>query len=105
MLVIRPDGKPGSAEISELLEDRAADCGGTEAGLYSIEDAAARVPRLAEIKIGLPGLSWGDSSVRGLTEDAEGAVWIGSGDGTLYRRLPTGASNAALQSERRRSLR
>ena len=33
-------------------------------------------------------MAWGDSEVRGLAEDAEGALWIGVTDGTLYRRLP-----------------
>ena len=89
MVVIRPNGKPESARISALLEDRGGTlwCG-TEAGLYAIDDTASLTPRLAEVPIGLPGVAWGDSEVRGLAEDAEGALWIGVTDGTLYRRLP-----------------
>ncbi|HEV3201929.1 MAG TPA: two-component regulator propeller domain-containing protein [Bryobacteraceae bacterium] len=91
MIVIRPNGKPEAARISVLLEDRGGTlwCG-TEAGLYTIDDTASRTPRLAEAPIGLPGAAWDDSEVRGLAEDAEGAVWIGVTDGTLYRRLPDG---------------
>ena len=89
MVVIRPNGKPESARITGLLEDRGGTlwCG-TEAGLYAIDDTASRTPRLAEVRIGLPGVAWGDSEVRGLAEDAEGGLWIGVTDGTLYRRLP-----------------
>src|ERR1017187_5017382 len=89
MVVIRPNGKPESARISALLEDRGGTlwCG-TEAGLYAIDRPASRTPRLAEVRIGLPGVAWGDSEVRGLAEDAEGGLWIGVTDGTLYRRLP-----------------
>src|SRR5207249_11703829 len=89
MIVIRPNGKPESAHISVLLEDRGGTlwCG-TEAGLYSVDETACRTPRLAEVQIGLPGVAWNDSEVRGLAEDAEGALWIGVADGTLYRPLP-----------------
>jgi ligand-binding sensor domain-containing protein/signal transduction histidine kinase len=87
MIVIRPGGKPESAHISALLEDRIGTlwCG-TDAGLYSLDDTASRTPRLAEVPIGLPGVAWGDSAVSGLAEDTEGALWIGMADGTLYRR-------------------
>src|ERR1019366_1256996 len=89
MGVIRPNGKPEAAHISALPEDRpgALWCG-TAAGLYAIDDTASPAPRLAEVRIGLPGVSWGDSEVSALAEDAEGGVWIGATDGTLYRRLP-----------------
>jgi ligand-binding sensor domain-containing protein len=89
MVVIRPEGKPGSASILALLEDRGGKlwCG-TQAGLYAIDDSASRTPRFAEVRIGLPGVSWGDSEVSGLAEDAEGGVWIGAADGTLYCRRP-----------------
>jgi ligand-binding sensor domain-containing protein/signal transduction histidine kinase len=89
MVVIRPNGKPEAAHISALLEDRAGTlwCG-TAAGLYAIDDTASPAPRLAEVRIGLPGVSWGDSEVSALAEDAEGGVWIGARDGALYRRLP-----------------
>src|ERR1017187_7150277 len=91
MVVIRPNGKPESARISALLEDRGGTlwCG-TEAGLYAIDDTASLTPRLAEVPIGLPGMAWGDSEVRGLAQDAEGALWIGVTEGTLYRRSPGG---------------
>src|SRR5580700_934861 len=89
MLVIRPDGNPEAEHISTLLEDRRGTlwCG-TAAGLYAIYDTASRTPRLVEVSIGLPGVAWGDSNVTALAEDAEGGVWIGMMDGTLYRRLP-----------------
>jgi ligand-binding sensor domain-containing protein/signal transduction histidine kinase len=89
MIVIRPEGNPASAHITALLEDRAGTlwCG-TEAGLYAVDDSARLKPQLVEQQIGLPGVAWGDSEVRGLAEDAEGAVWIGVTDGTLYRRSP-----------------
>jgi ligand-binding sensor domain-containing protein len=89
MIVIRPNGKPESGRISALLEDRGGTlwCG-TEAGLYVIDDTATSMPQLVEVRIGLPGVAWGDSDVGGLAEDAEGAIWIGVADGTLYRRLP-----------------
>src|SRR5664279_2605434 len=91
MVVIRPNGKPGSARISVLLEDRGGTlwCG-TEAGLYAIDDTASPAPRLVEVRIGLPGVAWDDSDVSGLAADVEGALWIGVADGTLYRRLPDG---------------
>ena len=91
MVVIRPDGTPASAEITALLEDRVGRlwCG-TEAGLYVIEDTAARTPRIAEVKIGLPGVSWADSSIGGIAEDMEEGLWVGAGDGTLYRRHTDG---------------
>ena len=89
MIVVRPNGKPGSANLSTLLEDRGGTlwCG-TEAGLFAIDDTASLTPRLVEVPIGLPGVAWPDSQVTGLAEDAEGALWIGMHDGTLYRRLP-----------------
>jgi ligand-binding sensor domain-containing protein len=101
MLVIRPNGKPEAAYINTLLEDRAGTlwCG-TEAGLYSIDDSASRTPRLAEVRIGLPGLGNGDSEVNALAEDAEGALWIGVTDGTLYRRLPDGRVERHPTTER-----
>ena len=91
MLVIRPDGKPEASHISALLEDRGGTlwCG-TDAGLYAVDDTASRSPRLTEVRIGLPGVGYGDSEVSALAEDAEGGVWIGANDGTLYRRLPNG---------------
>jgi ligand-binding sensor domain-containing protein/signal transduction histidine kinase len=91
MLVIRPDGKPEASHISAILEDRDGKlwCG-TDAGLYAIDDTASQTPRLAEVRIGLPGVGYGDSEVTAMTEDAEGGVWIGVTDGTLYRRLPDG---------------
>ena len=91
MTVMRPGGSPVAADIQMLLEARSGAlwCG-TEAGLYEIEDTAAAAPRLTEVKIGLPGVSWGDSSVSGLAEDAEGGIWIGTVDGTLYHRVPDG---------------
>jgi len=91
MLVLRPNGKPESARIAALLEDRAGTlwCG-TEAGLYAIHDTASPAPQLAEVQIGLPGTAWGDSDISALAEDGEGALWIGATDGTLYRRLPDG---------------
>src|SRR6266849_3301335 len=78
MIVIRPNGKPESARISALLEDRGGTlwCG-TEAGLYAIDDTSSRTPHLSEVPIGLPGAVWSDSQVRGLAEDPEGALWIG----------------------------
>src|SRR2546429_1434153 len=89
MIVIRPNGKPESARITVLLEDRGGTlwCG-TEAGLYAIDDTASWTPRLAEVPIGMPGVAWPDSEVTCLAEDAEGGLWIGVHDGTLYRRLP-----------------
>jgi ligand-binding sensor domain-containing protein len=89
MIVIRPQGKPASARISTLLEDRTGTlwCG-TEAGLYAIHDSGSRTPRLVEVPIGLPAVAWGDSVVTALAEDAEGGVWLGVAEGTLYRRLP-----------------
>jgi ligand-binding sensor domain-containing protein/signal transduction histidine kinase len=89
MTVLRPGGSAAAANIYRLMEDRSGAlwCG-TEAGLFEIEDTAAAAPRLTEVKIGLPGVSWGDSSVSGLAEDAEGGMWIGTRDGTLYHRLP-----------------
>ncbi len=89
MVVIRPDGKPEAARISTLLEDRGGTlwCG-TEAGLYAVNDTASQTPRLAEVRIGLPGSAWGDADVAALAEDAEGALWIGVSDGALLRRLP-----------------
>lgn len=100
IVVIRPDGKPVSADITALLEDRLGRlwCG-TEAGLYVIEDTAARRPRIAEVKIGLPGVSWGDSSVAGIAEDMEGSLWAGAGDGTLYRRRTDGQVERYLTTE------
>src|ERR1022692_3787784 len=91
MLVIRPNGKPEAANIAALLEGRDGTlwCG-TNAGLYAIDDTTSRTPRLAEVRIGLPGVGWGASEVSALTEDAEGGIWIGVDDGTLYRRLPGG---------------
>ena len=91
MLVVRPDGKPEAAHIEALLEDRSGTlwCG-TEAGLYAIDNTAGPAPRLTQIRIGLPGVNWGDADVTALAEDAEGGVWIGVADGTLYRRLPDG---------------
>jgi ligand-binding sensor domain-containing protein/signal transduction histidine kinase len=89
MIVIRPRGKPASARISALLEDRSGTlwCG-TEAGLYAIHDPASRAPQLAEVPIGLPEVGLGDLVVTALAEDAEGGVWIGVAEGALYRRLP-----------------
>ena len=88
IIVIRAEGKPED-HINTLLEDRRGTlwCG-TETGLYAVDDRSSRTPRLSEVRIGLPGAAWGDSDVRGLAEDAEGALWIGVLDGTLYRRLP-----------------
>jgi ligand-binding sensor domain-containing protein/signal transduction histidine kinase len=89
VLVILPKARPEAAGILTLLEDRDGKlwCG-TESGLYAIDDTASRTPQLVEVPIGLPGLSWGDRNVSGLAEDAEGAIWIGASDGSLYRRLP-----------------
>jgi ligand-binding sensor domain-containing protein len=89
MIVMRPEGKPESARINTLLEDRGGTlwCG-TEAGLYAVDDTSSRRPRLSEVRIGLPGAVRSVSDVRGLAEDTEGALWIGVRDGTLYRRLP-----------------
>ena len=91
MLVIRPNGKPEAARINTLLEDRGGTlwCG-TDAGLYAIDDTASRTPRLAEVRIGLPGLGNSDAEVNALAQDAEGGLWIGVADGTLYRRPPDG---------------
>lgn len=87
MLVIRPNANP-TAHITALLEDRDGTlwCG-TESGLYAIHDTASRIPRLVEIEIGLPGISWGDSDVTALAQHAEDGVWIGLANGTLYRLL------------------
>ena len=91
MLVIRPNGKPEAANIVALLEGRDGTlwCG-TNAGLYAIDDNTSPTPRFAEVRIGLPGVGWGASEVSALAEDAEGGIWIGVDDGTLYRRLPGG---------------
>lgn len=91
MLVIRPAGKPEAIPISVLLEDRSGKlwCG-TENGLYAMQDTASQTPRLAEIRIGSPGVTYGDAEVSALAEDMEGGLWIGVADGTLYRRLPDG---------------
>ena len=91
MVVIRPNDAPEAANVLALLEDRDGKlwCG-TEGGLYAIDDTASRMPVLAEVRIGLPGLAWGDSHVRALAQDADGGLWIGVTDGTLYRRLPDG---------------
>ena len=91
MAVIRPNGKAKTAEILALLEDRNGKlwCG-TDAGLYAIEDTASRTSELVEVRAGLPGVSWGDSEVSTLAEDAEGGLWIGAVDGNLYRRQPAG---------------
>src|SRR5208283_4501247 len=88
-VVVRSDGKPGAAAISVLLEARGGTlwCG-TDAGLYTVENPAGREPRLAEARIGLPGVSGGDSEVTALAEDAEGGIWIGTNNNILYRRLP-----------------
>ena len=73
--------QPASARLLDrgphLLEDRGGTlwCG-TEAGLYAIDDTASLTPRLVEVRIGLPGAASPDSEVRGLAEDAEGAVAI-----------------------------
>ena len=101
MLVLRPNGKPEAAYINTLLEDRGGTlwCG-TDAGLYAIDDTTSRTPRLAEVRIGLPGLGNGDSEVNALAEDAEGALWIGVTDGTLYRRLPDGRVERHPTTER-----
>ncbi len=92
MVVIRPNGKPEASRIAVVLEDRggAIWCG-AETGLYVVDNAANAAPRLTEVPIGLPGLTWGDTTVSGLAEDAEGAIWIGAADGTLYRRPRDGA--------------
>ena len=89
MITLRPDGKALSSRITALLEDRKGVlwCG-TEAGLYTIDDTAGATPRLAEVRLGIPGVSSNDFQVRGLAEDAGGSVWIGVQDGALYRRLP-----------------
>jgi ligand-binding sensor domain-containing protein/signal transduction histidine kinase len=91
MVVLRPNGKPEAAQIFALLEDHNGTlwCG-TGAGLYAIYDTASQTPSLIEVPIGLPGVAWGDSDVSALAEDAEGGVWIGTTDGSLYRRLPDG---------------
>ena len=91
ILVIRPDSNPEAAQISVLLEDRSGRlwCG-TEMGLYAMDDTSSRKPRLAEVRIGLPGVSHADAEVSALAEDAEGGLWIGAADGTLYRRLADG---------------
>ena len=75
MLVIRPNGKPEAANIAALLEGRDGTlwCG-TNAGLYAIDDTTSRTPRLAEVRIGLPGVGWGASEVSALAEDAEGGI-------------------------------
>ena len=101
MVVIRPDGKPEAARISVLLEDRGGKlwCG-TEAGLYAIDDTASPTLRLAEVRIGLPGVAYGDADVSALAEDAEGGLWIGVNDGTLYRRLPDGGVERYRTTER-----
>jgi ligand-binding sensor domain-containing protein len=98
MIVIHPDGKPEPSPISTLLEDLAGTlwCG-TEDGLYAIDDTASPRPRLVEIRIGLPRAAGNDTQVRALTQDAEGALWVGVADGTLYRRLPEGALSGILQ--------
>jgi ligand-binding sensor domain-containing protein len=87
VVVIRPNNKPAPTGILTLLEDRNGKlwCG-TSAGLYAIDVTAGRMPRLTEVPIGLPGVSWGDSEVDALAEDAEGGLWIGTTDGMLYRR-------------------
>jgi len=102
MVVIRPNGKPESVRIAVLLEDRGGTiwCG-TAAGLYVVDDAVGRRPRLSEVRIGLPGVSRGDSEVSALAEDAEGGVWIGVRDGTLYRRLPDGHIKRYTSTEAR----
>jgi two-component system, sensor histidine kinase and response regulator len=89
ILVIRTDAKPGASRINVLFEARDGTlwCG-TDAGLYTLSDTTSPAPRLAEVGIGLPGLTWGDSEVTALTEDAQGGLWIGTTDGTLYRSLP-----------------
>jgi ligand-binding sensor domain-containing protein len=102
MLVIRPAGKPEAANILTLLEDRGGTlwCG-TIAGLYTIDDTASRTPHLSEVRIGLPGVGYGDSEVQALSEDAEGGVWVGVADGTLYRRLPDGRIERFTSTEER----
>ena len=80
---------PEATTVLSLLEDHNGRlwCG-TGAGLYAIDDTASPSPRITEVPIGLPELSWGDSEVTGLAEDAEGGVWIGGSNGTLYHRRP-----------------
>ena len=89
MTVIRPKGRPASANITALLLDHSGKlwCG-TEAGLYTVEDPVGLQPRLVEQQIGLPGIAYGDSDVQGLVEDVEGAVWVGVTEGTLYKIRP-----------------
>src|SRR5215471_8552857 len=88
MIVIHPSSKRESPNIWTLLEDRAGTlwCG-TDDGLYAIEDTASPAPHPTKIPIGQTRAAGNDVHVRGLTEDLEGAVWIGVTDGTLYRRL------------------
>ena len=93
IVVIRPAaGKPEAAHVQTLLEDHSGTlwCG-TETGLYIVEGSAGQPPRLAEVPIGLRGVAWGDSDVTALAEDSEGGIWVGIGDGTLFRRMRDGS--------------
>jgi signal transduction histidine kinase/ligand-binding sensor domain-containing protein len=91
LIITHPTDKPKAPQISVLLEDRRGTlwCG-TTSGLYVIAETDSPSPQLAEVRIGMPRAHFDDSYVLSLAEDAEGAVWIGVNDGTLYRRRQDG---------------
>ena len=87
-LVIRPDGGPDAASVFSLLEDRRGRiwCV-TRGGVFVIDGASEPSPRMVEAVLGLPA---DDCKATALAEDAEGALWIGTNKGTLFRRLADG---------------
>ena len=63
---------------------------GTEKGLFAMDPAAGKAARLKEVDIGLSGTIFGYRTVNVMAEDREGAIWIGTRSGAIYRRLPDG---------------
>ena len=92
MVVIRPnDGKPEAATSWRFWKTAAASSGAEQrAGCMPSTTLPAGRQCSQKCELGCRVLAWGDSDVRALAEDADGGLWIGVTDGTLYRRLPDG---------------
>jgi signal transduction histidine kinase/ligand-binding sensor domain-containing protein len=90
-VLYNPDGVEGKAVVFNVLwEDEAGVIwGGTDRGLYRLEDAGGRV-RFELVDLGRLTGSRHEGVITAVVKDRRGSLWVASDGSGLYRLLPDG---------------